>query len=50
MSIYLEKKIAAVENIPEFVKENPFGQSAITFNLHHISAHSGIITTAFLRL
>lgn len=33
MRIYLEK-IAAVENIPEFVKENPFGQSAITFTPH----------------
>ncbi|XP_078178491.1 uncharacterized protein LOC144572702 isoform X3 [Carex rostrata] len=33
MRIYLEK-VAAVENIPEFVKENPFGQSAITPHQH----------------
>ncbi|XP_078178517.1 uncharacterized protein LOC144572720 [Carex rostrata] len=33
MRMYLEK-VAAVENIPEFVKENPFGQSAITPHQH----------------
>ena len=40
---YLEK-IAAVENIPEFVKENPFGQSAITLDEHpHWSYYYGIL-------